>query len=138
MLSASIRENRESAKKRFLKKPKGRRVFEKTVITCGRTFKIIAAFAVASTPYANDSPYLKPILAQTRQLYSAVSVIAADPAFLSRMNCDCIAQLGAKPRIMPKGNVSMKAKSFKAWRDMLIDFTRETQSWLRDYHAINR
>jgi len=134
----TIKANWESAKVRFLKKnskPEGRRVFEKTVIACGTTFKIIAAFAVASTPYANDSPYLKPILAQIRQLYRDVSLIAADPAFLSRENCASIAELGAKARIMPKGNVSMKAKGFKAWRDMLIEFTQETQRWLRDYHT---
>lgn len=134
----SIKENWESAKRRFLKKnskPKGRRVFEKTVIACGTTFKIIAAFAVAATPYANDSPYLKPILTQIATLYHHVNLIAADPAFLSRENCDSIAQLGAKARIMPKGNVSMKAKGVKAWRDMLIEFTQETQRWLRDYHT---
>jgi transposase len=131
----TIKENWESAKRRFLKKPEARRVFEKAVIACGTTFKIIAAFAVASTPYANDSPYLKPILAQIGQLYREVSVIVADPAFLSRENCACIAELGAKPRIMPKGSVSVKAKGVKAWRDMLIEFTRETQSWLRDYHT---
>ena len=134
----SIKANWESAKARFLKKkpkPEARRIFEKTVMACGTTFKIIAAFAVASTPYANDSPYLKPILAQIRQLYRDVSLIAADPAFLSRENCASIAELGAKARIMPKGNVSMKAKGFKAWRDMLIEFTQETQRWLRDYHT---
>jgi len=132
----SIKENWESAKRRFLKKPKGRRIFEKTVIACGTTFKIIAAFAVTSTPYANDSPYLKPILAQIRQLYDDASFIVADSAFLSRENCASIAdELGAKARIMPKGNVSLKAKGVKAWRDMLIDFTHETQSWLRDYHT---
>jgi len=131
----TIKANWESARARFLKKPRGRRVFEKTVMSCGTTFKIIAAFAVASTPYANDSPYLKPILAQIRQLYDDVSLIVADPAFLSRENCASIAQLGAKARIMPKGNVSLKAKGFKAWRDMLIEFTHETESWLRDYHT---
>jgi len=131
----TIKENWESAKKRFLKKHETRSIFEKTVIACGTTFKIISAFAVTSTPYANDSPYLKPILAQIQQLYRAVSLIVADPAFLSRENCGCIAQLGAKPRIMPKGNVSLKAKGVKAWRDMLIDFTQQTQRWLMDYHT---
>jgi transposase len=133
----TIKANWESAKKRFIKNPKpgGRRFFEKAVMSCGTSFKIISAFAVASTPYANDSPYLKPILAQIRQLYDDVSLVVADPAFLSRENCASIAQLGAKPRIMPKGNVSLKAKGFKAWRDMLIDFTHETESWLRDYHT---
>ena len=131
----SIKENWESAKKRFLKKPEGRRVFEKTVMACGTSFKIIAAFAVVATPYANESPYLKPILTQIQQLYRDVSLIVADPAFLSRENCALIARLGAKPRIMPKGNISLKAKGSKAWRDMLIEFTRETESWLRDYHT---
>lgn len=131
----TIKENWESAKKWFLKKPEGRSVFEKTVMACGTTFKIIAAFAVASTPYANDSPYLKPILEQIVQLYDHVKLITADSAFLSRENCASIAQLGAKARIMPKGNVSLKAKGCKAWRDMLIEFTRQTESWLRDYHT---
>ena len=128
--------NWESAKQQLLKAgSKERRVFEKAILACGTTFKIISGFAVASTPYANDSPYLKPILAQIRQLYDDVSLVVADPAFLSRDNCASIAMLGAKPRIMPKGNVSLRAKGFKAWRDMLIDFTRETESWLRDYHT---
>jgi predicted metal-binding protein len=26
-------------------------------------------------------------------------------------------------------------KGFKAWRDMLIEFTNETERWLRDYHT---
>ena len=133
----TIKANWESAKKRFTEKGGGkkRKVFEKAVLACGTTFKIISGFAVASTPYANDSPYLKPILAQIRQLYDDVSLVVADPAFLSRENCESIAKLGAKPRIMPKGNVSLNAKGFKAWRDMLIDFTNETESWLRDYHT---
>ncbi len=131
----TIKENWESAKKRFLKKTEERSVFEKTVMACGTTFKIIAAFAVAATPYANDSPYLKPILSQVRELYDHVKLITADSAFLSRENCAFIAELGAKARIMPKGNLSLKAKGFKAWRDMLIEFTRQTESWLRDYHT---
>jgi len=133
----TIKENWESAKKRFTKKDgdKKRSVFEKTVMACGTTFKIIAAFAVAATPYTNDSPYLKPILIQIGTLYRHVNLIATDPAFLSRENCASIAELGAKARIMPKGNLSLKAKGFKAWRDMLIEFTRQTESWLRDYHT---
>ena len=135
--STTIKANWESAKKRFTKKEGGktRRVFEKAVLACGTSFKIISGFAVASTPYANDSPYLKPILRQIVQLYDHVRLIAADSAFLSRENCASIAELDAKPRIMPKGNVSLKAKGFKAWRDMLIKFTNETESWLRDYHT---
>ncbi len=112
-----------------------RRTFEKATIACGTTFKIVAAFAVASTPYANDSPYLKPILTQIRQLYDDVNLIVADPAFLSRENCASIAQLRGKARIMAKENVSMKAKGFKAWRDMLREFTEETEAGLGDYHT---
>jgi transposase len=133
--STTIKANWESAKKQFLKNPKRRRVFEKTVLACGTTFKIIAGFALASTPYANESPYLKPILTHIAELYRHVRLVTADPASSSRENCAFIAELGAKARIMPKGNVSLKAKGFKAWRDMLIEFTRETESWLRDYHT---
>ena len=133
----TIKANWESAKKQFAEKSGGekRKVFEKAILACGTTFKIISGFAVASTPYANDSPYLKPILGQIRELYDHVRLIAADSAFLSRENCASIAELGAKPRIMPKGNVTFRAGGAKAWRDMLIEFTRETERWLRDYHT---
>ena len=106
----TIKENWESAKKRFTKKDGGKKrsVFEKTVMACGTTFKIIAAFAVAATPYANDSPYLKPILIQIGNLYRHVNLITADPAFLSRENCASIAELGAKARIMPKGVMMLR------------------------------
>jgi transposase len=132
---ATIKQNWESAKEEFLKKPNGRRVFEKTIIACGTTFKIIAGFAVTSTPHAHDSPYLKPLLTQIRELYEDVKLVVADSGFLSRENCKAITELEAKPRIMPKGNVSMKAKGVKAWRDMLREFTEQTQAWLRDYHT---
>ncbi len=113
---ATIKPNWESAKARFLKNPKpgGRRISEKAAMASGTTFKIIPGFAVASTPYANDSPYLKPITRQIGQLYEDVTVIVADPAFLSRENCAAVALLGAKARIIPKGNVSLKAKRLKA------------------------
>lgn len=133
----TIKANWELAKKRFAEKGGGkkRKVFEKAILACGTTFKIISGFAVASTPYANDSPYLKPILGQIRELYDHVRLIAADSAFLSRENCASIAELGAKPRIMPKGNVTFRAGGVKAWRQMLREFTEDTQRWLRDYHT---
>ena len=133
----TIKANWELAKKRFAEKGGGkkRKVFEKAILACGTTFKIISGFAVASTPYANDPPYLKPILGQIRELYDHVRLIAADSAFLSRENCASIAELGAKPRIMPKGNVTFRAGGVKAWRQMLREFTEDTQRWLRDYHT---
>lgn len=133
----TIKANWESAKERFAEKRGGkkRRVFEKTVMACGTSFKIIAGFAVASTPYANDSPYLQPILRQIVELYDPVRFITADSAFLSRENCESIAELPAKPRIMPKGNVTFRAGGRKAWRMMLREFTMDTERWLRDYHT---
>ena len=133
----TIKANWESAKKRFAEKGEGkkRRVFEKAILACGTSFKIISGFAVASTPYASDSPYLKPILRQIVQLYDHVRLITADSAFLSRENCASIAELGAKPRIMPKRNVTFRAGGAEAWRQMLREFTEDTQRWLRDYHT---
>lgn len=64
-----------------------------------------------------------------RQLYDDANLIVADPVFLSRENCESAAEMGAKVRIMPKGDVRMKAKSFKAWRDMLREFTEETEAY---------
>ena len=68
-------------------------------------------------------------------MYHRVRLITADSAFLSRENCASIAELDAKPRIMPKGNVTFRAGGVKVWRTMLREFTEDTERWLRDYHT---
>lgn len=51
----SVIKDRSTANKKNLKS-EARSVFKKTVMACGTTFKIIAAFAVASTPAPTTHP----------------------------------------------------------------------------------
>ena len=52
-----------------------------------------------------------------------------------RKNCNFIEnEIGAKPRIFPKKGVTLKARGSQAWKEMLLEFVNDTQSWLREYH----
>lgn len=116
------------------KKRKTKKEFAKTILAAGTTFKLISSFAMARSPHANESPYLKPLLNQIAELYAHVAALCADAAFMSRENCNEIATHGAVPRIFPKENVTLRAKGSQAWRKMLTEFVDDTQRWLREYH----
>ena len=49
-------------------------------------------------------------------------------------NASAIAAVGAIPLLYPKKNVTLKAKGHPAWKYMLYQFIKDTQSWLRQYH----
>ena len=108
--------------------------FAKAIIAAGTTFKLISSFAVARSPHANESPYLKPLLNQIAELYAEIAVLCADAAFISRENCNEVARHGAVPRIFPRENVTPWARGSQAWRKMLTEFVTDTQRWLSEYH----
>ncbi|WP_174448960.1 hypothetical protein [Conexivisphaera calida] len=98
--STTIKANWESAKDEILGrggKKRKRRQFEKVVLAAGTTFKIISSFAVAHSPSASESPYLRPLFEQILYLYEMVGLMAADAGFLSRENCALIGSAGAIP-----------------------------------------
>ena len=116
------------------KKERTKKMFAKTILAAGTTFKIISSFAIAKSPFGNESPYLKPLLNQIAELYTQVAVLSADAAFLSRENCNAINEINAIPRIFPKDSISLRAKGSSAWRKMLMEFVSDTQRWLEFYH----
>ena len=67
-------------------------------------------------------------------LLARVGIVSADAGFLSRDNCQAIADSGGVPRIMPKRNVSLKTLGRPAWTRMLNDLLRDAQGWLEEYH----
>ncbi len=116
------------------KEERTRKEFAKTILAAGTTFKLISSFAIAWSPFSNESPHLKPLLKQIVELYAHVAVLTADAAFLSRENCNAIGDAGATPRIFPKDNVTLRAHGSGAWRKMLMEFVNDTQRWLESYH----
>jgi len=140
----TIKQNWESSKDEIMRlvgskkratSAKRRCEFEKTVLAVGTTFKIIASFARTNSPFANESPYLRPLLKQVVELYAVVAKVCLDSGLLSRENCTLIEGAGAMPRIFPKKGVSIKARGSKAWKKMLVEFVQDTQAWLREYHS---
>ena len=137
----TIKQNWESSKDEILRLSKERpgsrekSEFEKTILAVGTTFKIIASFARTGSPFANESPCLRPLLEQVVELYAVVAKVCADSGFLSRENCTLIEKAGAMPRIFPRKGASIKTKGSQAWRRMLVEFVQDTQSWLREYHS---
>ena len=137
----TIKQNWESSKDEILRLSKERpgsrekSEFEKTILAVGTTFKIIASFARTGSPFANESPCLRPLLEQVVELYAVVAKVCADSGFLSRENCTLIEKAGAVPRIFPRKGASIKTKGSQAWRRMLVEFVQDTQSWLREYHS---
>ena len=63
----------------------------------GATYKIFSAVAFAENPTDNESPYLKLLLAETASCYERIDLVSGDAAYLSRHNCDLIAEEGRFP-----------------------------------------
>lgn len=99
----------------------------------GVRYKLFSAFDIVNGN-DNECPYLIPLLKETSQKYDRIDAVSADSAYISRANCSYIASLGAKPRIFPKENVSMKARGSIPWRLMFMEFVHHTQKWLEEFH----
>lgn len=128
-LSTSMKQNWENDCKKGEKKG-----YEKMIAMVGATYKIFSAVAFAENPMDNESPYLEPLLAETVSCYERIDLVSGDAAYLSRHNCDLIAEAGAIPRIYPKQGITLRMKGSAAWAEMLLDFIDDPQEWLRSYH----
>lgn len=113
---------------------KAKRGYEKMIAMVGCTYKLFSAVAFADEPEEHESPYLETLLSETATHYQRIDLVTADAAYLSRDNCDLIAQAGAIPRIYPKQGLTLKKKGSKAWTEMLLAFIDDPQAWLREYH----
>lgn len=130
-LSTSMKQNWENDRGRR-GESKG---YEKAMAMAGNTYKLISAFELAENPHANESPYFEPLLAETAACYEQIDLVSADAAYLSRHNCNLVAEAGAIPRIYPKHGSTLKMRGSSTWTDMLLGFINEPQEWLRDYHT---
>jgi hypothetical protein len=79
---------------------------------------------------ANESPYFRPLV-QAAFKQHLLELVTGYPAFLSGVNCLLIESIGAKPRIYPKKNVTLRKKGNKVWAEMLLSFIEDPSSGLR-------
>lgn len=65
-----------------------------------------------------------------------IEAVTADSAYLSRINCDLIEEIGAKPYIKLKKNISvMRSRGSKAWSDMIFSYRQNPEAWRAIYHS---
>ena len=78
-------------------KDKPKKDWEKAICVTGNVYKLITAMEIADA-HSNECPFLIPLLKDTMKIYKELNILAADPAYLSRDNCDFIASYGGIPR----------------------------------------
>ena len=62
----------------------------------------------------------------------SVDKMTGDPAYLSRDNCEIVADKGDKTYFKPKKNVMPKPKGSRAWKEMIMEWLEK--KFLREYH----
>jgi transposase len=130
------REKRKEKENKSKNKDKKKNVhgFEQAIITVGTRYKMIASFIITGNPHAAEAPYLGEALSNVQDIYPHIEMMIGDAAYLSRKNTSLVTAAGAIPRFYPKKNVTLSAKGSPAWKNMLSQFIKDPQSWLRQYH----
>jgi len=112
-----------------IRRKNSKKVFEKLHALCSPENGLIYDYRI-SDGNAHDSPFFRPML----NSFSEVGKVAADPAYLSRENCQAVADKKGKPYIKPRINVKARSKNHPAWRRMILEFRQHTTKWLNEYH----
>ncbi len=136
-LSTSIKDNWERylfSKGRAQRTQRRYAVFEKLVCLVGRDYGVISAFRVLDSMHGHESPYLRPLVEEAARRHGGLGMVCGDSAYISRDNCQIIAELGGTPRLYPKKDTSLKSFGRKAYQDMLLSFIEDPQRWLEEYH----
>ena len=107
--------------------------YDKMAVLISNNFHIATGFIHANGT-ANDSPLFKPILEQTAQHFPFMNDVELDAGFISRQNCQLIAETGATPFIYPKTGITLRQDGSPAWKKMLKSLISDPQAWLRGYH----
>ncbi len=126
--------NKEANEKENKEKEKLKR-YEKMITFVGTTYKMITAVKFPENPDANESPYFVPLLRLTHENYKDIDLVAGDAAYISRINCTTVAEMGAIPRMFPKQSLTLKMKGSPAWTKMLLTLINDPQTWLEEYHC---
>ena len=108
------------------------REWVKAHVICGVKTHIVAG-AYISEWYANDSPYLVPLVKRTGRHFR-IERLSADKAYLSRRNLEAIVEMGALPYIPFKSNTVPPLQDGSPWSDMYYLFMSNRRRFLEYYH----
>lgn len=107
--------------------------YDKALIMISNNFHIATGFVHADGT-ANDSPLFAPVFGQTVAKFQNISDVELDAGFVSRDNCQRIANANAVPYIFPKRGITLNQRGAPAWKKMLLSLIADPQAWLRGYH----
>ena len=128
-LSLSIKQNYENDRE-DKSKHKG---YDKMAVMISNTFHIATAI-VSEKGTANDSPLFEQLITDTSSRFQDIDDVQLDAGFISRKNCNLIANVGAEPHIFPRKGIILRRRGSTAWRNMLTELIKDPQEWLRKYH----
>lgn len=86
-----------------------------------------------SKPYANDSPYFKPLVEQAAKSGFGMSEISADKAYASETNFQVAVDQGATAYIPFKSNVK-GVRGSELWKKMFHFYSFKREEFLAHYH----
>ncbi len=110
--------------------------WKKLHIVTGVNTTIIAS-ATVSEGKRNDTLYFDSLIRQTAKEFRVLEVLA-DPAYLSRNNCNTVEDVGGRPFILPKSNIRLRSlqaySRARAWKKMIKVWRDNQQFFLEKYH----
>ncbi len=109
-----------------------KRHWKKAHIMVGVKTNVITSIKITEG-YSADSPQLIPLAKETKGFFD-IKEISADKAYLSRVNMEGIAELGAIPYIPFKKNTLRKARGSYTWSRMYDYFLNNRERFDQSYH----
>jgi len=107
--------------------------YDKAMVMISNNFHIATGF-IHTNGTANDCPLFAPVFEQTVKKFSRINDVELDAGFVSRENCQAIANAGGTPYIYPKKGTTLNQDGAPAWREMYMRLVEDPQAWLRGYH----
>jgi transposase len=129
-ISTTIKENYANDRD-DIKKMK---IYDRMIGVVGVEYKLLSAVEITDGE-SNECPFLIPLLTETNKTHKHINLVSLDGAYYSHDNISFIASIGAVPRIMPPIDAAFKSYGCMAKKKMLIDFMKNTQKWLEEYHT---
>lgn len=104
----------------------------KVHMCCGLKTNIVTAVEL-SNEKGNDSPFFRPLLERTAQIFDLKEAVA-DKAYSSRDNLQFVQQLGGTAFIPFRKNARALSKGAPAWTKMWHYFMYHREDFLKHYH----
>ncbi len=110
--------------------------WKKFHVITGILTKVIASVEITEGR-ANDAPHFKRLVSEAASQFRVLEV-CADAGYISRENCESVADVGGTPYIMPKKGLRFygirRFRRGKAWVNMLKLYRDNQDTFLQHYH----